>query len=265
VISLLILHDELKAYFPDTLVAFDQIMALEGDVYRALERRKTQRVIIGGNAYFIKQHHGVGWKEILKNIFSLRAPIIGAKTEWRAIQCLKALNIAVPEVVGYGCRGVNPASQQSFIMTRALPNNSSLEEIGKEWRRNPPVFPDKIKLIKEVARIARVLHLNGVNHRDFYICHFLLDLSVPISSGVKLYLIDLHRAGLRKRIPQRWIIKDLAGLYFSSKDVGLTARDWLRFIKEYRNNFLGDVIKRENSFWRKVRERGDKLYRKHKS
>lgn len=259
---MLVLKAELQSYFPETSEGFDQIMALEGEVYRALEGRRTQRVMIGGHTYFIKQHKGVGWKEILKNVMQLRAPVVSAKNEWEAIERLQELKIEVPEVVGYGCRGMNPASLQSFIITRELTNTSSLEELTKNWKQCPPTFRDKLKLIKEVARIARILHCNGVNHRDFYICHFLLDLNVPIDHSPKLTLIDLHRAGLRKKIPQRWVVKDLAGLFFSSKDVGLTRRDLLRFMKEYRNKPLCDVLM-ENVFWKKVKKRGDQLCREH--
>lgn len=260
--NLLLLQDEIKNYFSSNSKGFDQIMALEGEVYRSLPGRQTKRIIRDGHIYFIKQHTGVGWKEIFKNIFQLRLPIVSAKKEWKAIKQLKKLNIAAPDIVGYGCRGINPATLQSFIMTREIANHTSLEELGKHWKQHSPLFLDKIKIIKEVARIARILHVNGINHRDFYICHFLLDLSVPINIGPKLYLIDLHRAGLRKKTPMRWILKDLAGLYFSSKEVGLTQRDLLRFMKEYSNKSLRDVIK-ENVFWKKVMERGDQLYRKY--
>ena len=259
---MLLLQAELRAYFPETSAGFDQIMELAGEVYRAQKGRKTQRIRIGDQSYFIKQHKGVGWKEIFKNILQLRMPVISAKNEWQALKRLQKLNIEVPQIVGYGYRGINPASLQSFIITRELAKNSSLEELGKKWQQCPPAFSDKLAIIKEMARIARVLHLNGINHRDFYLCHFLLDLSVPIHFGPKLYLIDLHRAGLRKKTPQRWIIKDLAGLYFSSKEVGLTKRDLLRFMQEYRNKSLRDLLG-EEVLWKKVKKRGDQLYRKH--
>ncbi len=259
---MLVLKAEIESYFPDTSAGFDQIMALEGEVYRALEGRRTQRIIIGNHAYFIKQHVGVGWKEIFKNVMQLRAPIVSAKNEWQAIEKLQELSINVPEVIGYGCRGINPASFQSFIITRELSNTLSLEELGKKWQQCPPAFMDKVKIIKEVARIARVMHLNGINHRDFYICHFLLDLATLISNGPKLSLIDLHRSGLRKKVPQRWVVKDLAGLYFSSKEVGLTKRDLLRFMKEYRKKPLRDLLA-EDVFWNKVKKRGDQLCREH--
>ena len=41
---------------------------------------------------------------------------------------------------------------------------------------------------------------------------------------MRLYLIDLHRMQLRRKTPSRWIVKDIAGLYYSSMDIGLTKR-----------------------------------------
>ncbi len=59
------------------------------------------------------------------------------------------------------------------------------------------------------------------------------------------------------------MVKDIAGLYFSSKDIGLTSRDLLRFIREYRQQPLFDVLTRERTFWKKVKQRGDRAYQEH--
>lgn len=253
----LILHPEIERYH------FAEIMQFRGEVFRELEGRRTQRIKLRGQDYFIKQHFGIGWKEIFKNLLQGRLPIISAKNEWLALDKLKRLKILAPEVVGYGLQGNNPSSMQSFIMTRELPKYISLEDFCKHWQQCPPSFTMKSQLIKEVARIARVLHTNGINHRDFYICHFLFDVDALLHSKVKLYLIDLHRAGIRARVPLRWIIKDLAGLYFSSKDIGLTKRDILRFIREYREKPISQILNKEPTFWLKVQNRGEKLYKKH--
>lgn len=236
---------------------FDQLMNLTGEVYRSLEGRCTSRVVFNNEAYFIKQHRGVGWREIWKNLFQLRLPVLGAKNEYRAIKRLTALGIPTLEIVNYGCKGLNPATRQSFLLTRELPACISLEDLSKNWQTEPPLFCTKLALIKTVAHIARVLHTDGINHRDFYLCHFLLDRATQS----KVYLIDLHRAQIRKKTPRRWIIKDLAGLWFSSKEINLTRRDILRFIREYRNKPLGAFIKKETIFWHKVEQRGNKLYR----
>lgn len=255
-----IVDPKIKNLLPPQQDAFDHIMALRGETYRELENRRTQKILLGNKHYFLKQHFGVGWKEIFKNILQLRLPVISAKNEWLAITRLHTLGIPTLNVVGYGRRGWDPAHMQSFLMTEELPEHISLEDFCKNWKTNPPDFLFKQKLLNEVARIAKTIHQNGINHRDFYICHFLL--TKPYSDG-KLYLIDLHRAQIRRETPVRWIIKDLAGLYFSSKDIGLTTRDLLRFMKEYRNKSLRDLINMEPAFWQKVKQRGDKLYQQH--
>jgi hypothetical protein len=262
---MLMMIPTLKALFPGEPPLFVQMMALQGTVYRELENRRTQQVILGGKNYFIKQHFGVGWGEIFKNLLQLRLPIVSAKNEWLALQRLQELNIPAPTLMAYGCRGYNPATRQSFVLTTELPPHISLEDFCKNWRTELPTVRLKRQLILQVARIARTLHTHGINHRDFYLCHLLLDKS-SLTQTPKLYVIDLHRAGLRKQTPERWIIKDLAGLYFSSKDCGLTQRDILRFMKEYRNKTsLHLILTKERAFWQRIKQRGDQLYQQHAS
>lgn len=239
------------------------MMALRGECFRHLEGRLTQRIRLGDKSYFIKQHTGVGWKEIIKNLLQGRLPVLSAKNEWQAIEKLQLLGVAVPAIAAYGKRGWNPARMQSFILMEELAPVMSLEELGK---KAPLQFTPKRQLIEAVARIARILHDSGINHRDFYICHFLLKLPMEWEKGYlerELYLIDLHRAQIRHLTPMRWIIKDLSGLYFSSKDTVLTQRDKYRFMKAYRGQTLREILTMERNFWEKVRARGERLYSNH--
>lgn len=243
--------------------SFEYFMSLKGQVYRELEKRRTSRIEIAQEAYFIKQHFGVGWREILKNLLLFRLPVLSAKNEFIAINRLKALGIGVPQIAAFGLRGWNPAAMHSFLLTHELGQTISLEMLSQHWREVPPAFCFKKRLIKAVAHIARTMHEHGINHRDFYICHFLLD-QTKIEQA-QLYIIDLHRAQCRKNTPMRWIIKDLAGLYFSSQDIGLTRRDLFHFMREYRKLSLRDFIHKEAIFWKKVKKRGDTLYKKQHS
>lgn len=259
----LTLTPNIQKTLSDAAPAFEQIMQWRGEVYRALENRRTQRIQINDQFYFIKQHYGVGWKEIFKNLVQGRLPITSAKNEFLALQRLVALGIPTLTIEGYGNKGLNPATQQSFLLTQELPPTQSLEDLTREWRVKPPSFRFKLSLIQAIATIASTLHRAGINHRDFYICHFLLDLLEYSKGQVKLFLIDLHRAQIRQRTPERWLVKDLAGLYFSSRDIGLTQRDLLRFIRYYRQEPLRQILQKESFFWKKVKTRGDKLYRRH--
>ena len=256
------LMPQLKHFFGEKNL-FDRLMSLRGTVYRELENRRTQRIEVNGQGYFIKQHFGVGWREIFKNLLQGRWPVISAKNEWRALQALANLAVATMPLAGYGSRGLNPAARQSFLLTQELTDVISLEDHCKHWREQPPALAEKRALIKEVARMTRVLHQNGINHRDLYLCHFLLELPPNANGQHKIYLIDLHRAQIRNETPRRWLIKDLAGLYFSSKDIGLTSRDLLRFIREYRLHPWRETVTSEWTFWEKVKQRGDRTYRQH--
>jgi len=69
---------------------------------------------------------------------------------------------------------------------------------------------------------------------------------------------------IRKRTPTRWVVKDIAGLYFSSKDIGLTSRDMFRFVKVYRSTTLRAALLSDQLFWKRVKHRGDNLYESEK-
>jgi len=242
---------------------FKEFMQLQGQTYRTLEGRRTQRILIHNQTYFIKQHFGVGWKEIFKNLLQFKLPIISAKNEWQALQRLQELGVMTPKLKAYGRRGFNPARMQSFLLMEELKTMISLEDFCRHWKTQAPSVVLKRALIAKVASIAKTMHENGINHRDFYLCHFLLDPASLSKAQPDLYLIDLHRAGLRKKIARRWLIKDLAGLYFSSKNLGLTPRDYWRFIKLYRQEGIYDSISKEMRFWRQVVKCGEKLYHAH--
>lgn len=258
---------ELAAPFNQWQMPFAKVFSLEGEVYRHEKNRKTMRFKQEQDYFFVKMHRGVGWKEIFKNLFQLRLPVLGARQEWLALKRLKELDIPTMEVKGFGQRGCNPANLKSFLITKEITQVISLEEWTKIISLNQSkLFQIKLAIIKELARMARLLHVNGINHRDFYLCHFLLDRSTGLEnlnpSSIKLYIIDLHRAQIRKKVPHRWLKKDLAGLYFSCLDLELTQRDVLRFLKYYNNLPLADVLRNNADFWQEIQRTANKLYKK---
>ena len=239
---------------------FAAVEALHGEVYRELEGRRTLRTEVGTNAYFVKIHRGIGWREIFKNLLSLRLPVLGARNEWQAIARLEQVGVATMRAVAYGERGHNPARQHSFIITAALAPTISLEDYCRDWPQQPPPLGLKRALIGRVADMARRMHAGGMNHRDFYLCHFLLHTDPPPSvAALRLSLIHLHRSQVRSRTPRRWRDKDLAGLYFSALEIGLTQRDLLRFLRGYFAQPLRDTLRDEAALLRKLARRADKL------
>ncbi|SNR94630.1 heptose I phosphotransferase [Methylobacillus rhizosphaerae] len=239
---------------------FAAVMDLQGQVFRDVPGRKTIRVDIAGQSCFIKQHFGVGWGEIFKNLLAFKLPIISADTERRAIEALGRIGIATTPLAGYGERGCSPASRQSFLITHDLGDILSLETLAEQWAVTPPEPRFKRHLLIEVASLAARLHDSGLNHRDFYLCHICLDLPRLRQGDIHLYLIDLHRVGIRETIRSRDRMKDMAALYFSAMNAGLSARDYLRFLRRYRGRSIRITLQEERDFWRQVQVRAIRLY-----
>jgi len=252
------LRDDFRRAWPDPFAA---VQAVQGEVYRAKEGRTTQRFLFEGEPYFLKLHRGVGWGEIFKNLLQLRAPVVGARNEWRAIELLHRLDVGTMTAVAYGARGLNPATQLSFLVTEELQQMVSLEDFCRPWPQQPPPLRQRRLLVREVARLARTMHGNGMNHRDFYLCHLLMRDDWDGAAAPRLYLIDLHRAQIHRRTPRRWVIKDLASLYFSAADVGLSQRDVLRFLSAYGGRPLRETLG-DAGLWRRVMARARQLYRR---
>lgn len=232
--------------------AFSALMQLSGKAFRDVRGRKTMQVTFGRKSYFIKQHFGVGWGEIVKNLLSFKKPILGAMTEVRAIQKLDEIGIATTLLVAYGQRGCSPASLQSFVMTEDLGDIVSLEDLCADWPTNPPDTEFKQKLIIAIAQLAAKLHGAGLCHRDFYLCHFVLKKQALAHGDINLHLIDLHRMLQGQPSNGSAVMKDIAGLYFSAIDSGFTDEDWALFKQHY--------LLQTADFWNKVEARATQLY-----
>jgi heptose I phosphotransferase len=252
------IYDQYRDSFPET--SLEELCALDGEVFKRIQNRRTFRIERDGQCFFIKCHHGVGWREIFKNLLQLRLPILGAGNEWRAIHRLRELGIETMTPVAYGREGWNPAAIDSLLITEELQGCVSLEQYCDEWQTTPPTPASKRALIKRLAQIARAMHTNGVNHRDFYLCHFLMQLPWDgTEDNLHLHVIDLHRVQVRSTTPKRWIVKDIGSLWFSAMLLGLTKRDKFRFMREYRGASLRHTLKQDADLWAEVEVRAQTL------
>ena len=242
-------------------------LRVQGEVYKqVVTTRRTLRFDRGGRAFFIKIHSGVGWREIIKNLSAARLPVLSAANEWRAIQKLEQIGLNTMRVAAYGRQGTNPATIKSFIVTDAIKNTRHLEE----WLprlETAGMCSERIRVkrsvIRKVGEICRQLHAHGVNHRDFYLCHLRIDLSeggqYPAKEDLRIYVMDLHRAQIRRKTPKRWRVKDVAGLFYSSlfscEGLTLSRRDYLRFVEAYSGMRWRDSLTVDRAFWSAVDRR----------
>ncbi len=112
--------------------------------------------------------------------------------------------------------------------------------------------------------MTRIMHRNGMNHRDLYICHFKLNVSILKGSAnldaMRLHIIDLHRAKIRSVVPRRWLVKDIGSLYFSILNIGFTRNDIFRFLTAYYQQPLRVVLSERAAFLHAAKQRAVSLY-----
>ena len=262
------LNDHLQQHLPKENT-FDWVLECPGKVHRRIKHRRTLEAEIGGRRFFIKVHRASGWREVWKDWLQWRAPVVSARTEWEALERVQRLGISTTRVAGKGERGQAPAHLESFLITEALEDMIHLEDLTRDWGGLTGSRQRHLKraLLEQIAHIARTLHEAGMNHRDFYLGHFLVKnrrwTEWKPEDPLELFLIDLHRAQIRSQLPLRWRVKDLGGLLFSALDCGLTRRDLLRFIRIYRARPWRESLEADAALWRRVWRYARQLYVQH--
>ncbi len=235
------LSDEYRAALPADLD--ERVMSLESsDRYHAKQGRSTARVRFdspwGTLSVYLKRHERLSWSSRIAAIVNPRGHHTPASAEWSHLERARRLGVAVPDAVAAGER-IGPWGElQSFLMVAELAGSRELNEVLPELATTlaPSDFARlKRGIVREMAGIAATLHNACVFHKDFYLCHFFLDLSERSRPGRRLTLIDLHRLSEHRLTFPRWRWKDLGQLLFSTFDVaGIDDRDRLRFWYRYR-------------------------------
>lgn len=227
---------------------FELLWCLGDTVIRDHGERRTTRFQRDGATFYLKRY-GRPARRLFRSDET-------ATAEKQALERAAAAGIAVPGIAGYGVA----EDGRSLIVLEGLPDTVSLETLSVEWRAAPSSIREKRALIGMVADLARRLHDAGINHRDLYLPHFHVPRTDPTST---IWLIDLQRAQIRQRVPRRWRVKDIGGLWFSAMDAGLSRTDLLRFVASYSSGNAARAMREERSFWRAVERRALRTYARH--
>ncbi|MGZ0655534.1 lipopolysaccharide core heptose(I) kinase RfaP [Coraliomargarita sp. W4R53] len=261
------LDPQLKDALPDGSDPFEWFLHPQGTTHREVKHRLTYEMQLDGLHFFVKRHLGSGWKEVLKEWYRLRKPVVSARTEWEGAAILTAAGVRVPQILGKGERGRYPHNIESFVVLEAIPDAVCLEYVKAGWHEftGRRWVALKRTLIQQIGSMVQSMHKQGINHRDLYINHFLINRTEieawQHGQPLPLCLIDLHRVQHRPSVPERWLLKDLRSLLFSAMDVGLTSADCGRFLQAYLGKDWKKQVRAEAIFWGKTVSRADKMYR----
>jgi heptose I phosphotransferase len=97
-------------------LAFGEFLALGSELVKVSRdgTRRTAAFERAGRRYFVKTHAGAGWREIAKNWLSLKAPVLDAGTEARALLLAEARGLPAPRLVACASRArIRPRGARS--------------------------------------------------------------------------------------------------------------------------------------------------------
>jgi heptose I phosphotransferase len=228
-----------------------------------LKRSGDQHVVI-----YLKRFGYPGVKELVRRWIVRRSRYGAGIYDFLGAQRLAENGVAVPRPIAYGQSCNWLGEKRSFAIIEELPGSDSLERLLPNWNQKKKEYAllrDKKELIRQTAHLVRRLHQSGFNHRDLYLCHIFL--SRDGNGCERLNLIDLQRVFQPVILKRRWQVKDLAQLYYSSRDY-FSHKDMMQFMHEYFDNhrltnyqkrLIRSVCRKARRIERHVRHRMEKL------
>jgi len=202
----------------DAVFAFEKGKNLAKANLASFRRRIMFETENPKSALFLKRYQDIPKITQIKNWINRKKRISVMACDLEPAEILRRYGIDTPRTIAFGQQWKGVFEKRSFIITEKIPDSLSLEQ-------NLPI--DKKKFISDLAAFVRKFHKTGYRHRDLYLCHIFC------SSQGQFTLIDLHRVFKPLFFAKKYLIKDLAQLYYSSPGNSVSRTDRLRFFLVY--------------------------------
>jgi len=214
----------------DDIFRFDQGQDLFKKNIGKFRSRFRFRTEHPAGTFFLKRYGRPPVRTQLRNWIDARQRRSCCRMELEPIRELSRHEVCTPRPIAYGQVWGWLFEKKSFLITEEIADAEALE------RRLPTYFyspstPQTLRqrrgFTERLARFIRRFHDLGYRHRDLYLSHIFCD------TEDKLYLIDLARAFRPLIFQQRFLIKDLAQVFYSMPAQYFSRTDRLRFYLRY--------------------------------
>ncbi len=222
--------------------------------FKAKKDREILTLELEGNTFFVKRYSGPG-VGIFKYILRGFRDKYGPENEWQQALFLKKLGIKAVEPVAFCIERSSGIIKRAIVVTLEL-EGFRLEDLFREETD----LDHKVKVVKQLAVFAGHFHSAGLSHQDFYLCHLFWSPQTEEVSLIDLQRIRYHRG--QNGLPRlRWVVKDLAQLDYSSRNV-LNGEEYDRlkkiFLSVYKH-YLSQIS--EPIIIRKIRKKVARISR----
>jgi hypothetical protein len=150
--------------------------------------------------------------------------VIPALVEVKAHQLVVAEDVPTAPLIGWG----QLSDRRSFLIFEDLQGYLPADRLLETG------YPFDSLLIP-TADLAARLHTRGLHHRDLYLCHFMVRPADTDDAPADVRIIDTARVrplpGMFTRA--RWIVKDLAQFFYSTRRHNITDAQRLAWLERY--------------------------------
>ncbi len=205
----------------------DDLWSIQSDsVKNILKERGTGRCMLSSPAgreveTYIKRYQPIPLREVIKNMMGFKPFHFDGIHEWNAIIAFHELELNT----------MQPIAAARFRDGRSCNLTLGIRDYtrGLEFFRELDDYPERKKqLICNIAEMIGRMHRNGMAHQDMYLVH----LFIKEKEDDAVYLIDLQRMIMQRKLSRRWRVKDLGQLLFSAWDF-LNAAERKLFMDTY--------------------------------
>ncbi|TWT45089.1 Lipopolysaccharide core heptose(I) kinase RfaP [Phycisphaerae bacterium RAS1] len=167
----------------------------------------------------------------------VRQSPLRSRAWWEYAQCsgLLEAHIAAPRPLAVSEEMVGPFERRSAVALEQVAGEAFDRRWSEACRLAAPVTQPTPRqdLARRLGRFISAFHQTGRCHRDLYLCHVFVELDLEAQRPPNFALIDLARVHHPRWRRMRWLIKDLAQLDASARQIGATRTDRLRFLLAY--------------------------------
>jgi len=192
----------------------DDLWAVQSEAVKtAVPTRGTSRAYLkdpfGGSdiEVYIKRYLKPSARDRFKCAVSLK-PVFsdGALHEWDALCRFHALGLKTMIPIAAADCG----QRRTCNLTLGITGYIRASDLFADRSLTDPARRQNI--IKKFGKLLGMMHASGLAHQDFYLVH----LFIKSSEDDAVYLIDLQRTIMQRKLAKRWRVKDLAQIMFSS-------------------------------------------------
>jgi tRNA A-37 threonylcarbamoyl transferase component Bud32 len=219
---------EILDHLPSTFFEdpFSSVQTMGGEIIKeSTWRRAALLWLPNGRRVFLKRDKTKGWMEGLKYLFLPSK----AQKEYLIASQLKKRGLNIPQPLGWMERVRKGLVRESFYLSEAIgAGGSFIEEVAKSKEPHS---------IIELAKTVKKFQDSGLFHQDLHGGNFLW-------GGDSLFLTDLHRAQVIKRLSLNQRLWNLSHLFHSLRSMW-GEEEQLQFLDQYFEGRFDDSQRKQ--------------------